>query len=764
MSRESLTAYLQRIRKSGLVDSETLRQNIRQFRKDHLKSGGTDATMTLEAVSEYLLNAGILTEWQNKKFLEGHTKGFLLGRYKLLKHLGSGGMSKVYLAEHSTLRRQVAIKVLPTTFVGRKTYFERFLREARAIASLDHPNVVQAYSVDNEDDVHYIVMQYIQGTDLQRLVSDQGPLSFRQAADYIRQAALGLQHIHDKQLIHRDVKPANLMVDSQEIIKVMDLGLVHLGTEVRSLTLEHNENVLGTADYLAPEQAVNSHEVDRRVDIYALGCTLYFLLTAQPPFPSGTVTQRLMKHQHELPQPVSELRPEMPPGLLAIMMRMMAKHPSDRQSQAKLVAEQLHHWLDYGELPPNFADIAPEDLPGRRLLEPQLLSQLLPNQNSPSQNSPSRPQSGRQVPLAALPASPAPASPAPASPAPASPAPVRVAPVRVALAATRPAAGVLTSSGAAHPEPVGVGTAPSSPAGTLPQSAEASPFVVAPTAELKGSSKTSLGQFVQFWGAPFTAAALSGAVVVLLLLAIFWFGSLRVDPSRTGLDPLAEPAPLANSQDRSGEPTDSRQTALGLAPGELGRWLVIHPDSVEGSRMSLIPQSDGSTVVSTQPQTMVVCTVSGYTWLSDLQRLRLEFEALPQNNPTELGPTNPEWTLYEVEVEVETLDGHQRSHQNSKSQAQGSSPRKVLLQAIAPEDAQALCDGRPGPLVVLVQPRTAESHQFSRQVFLQAQMPFGSPSGTKITIRLTSKLGPGSQGRFRVSVASLDSPKSSQPH
>jgi serine/threonine-protein kinase len=189
-------------------------------------------------------------------------------------------------------------------------------------------------------------MEYVEGRDLQRTVHAEGPLDYVRAADYVRQAAEGLAHAHDAGLIHRDVKPANLLVDQKQVVKVLDLGLARFNDEGQaSLTVIHDENVLGTADYLAPEQAVDSHGVDGRADIYSLGCSLYYLLTGHPPFPDGTLPQRLMKHQRAAPPSIRLDRPEAPEDLLAICAKMMAKKPADRYQSMYEVSAALAEWL-----------------------------------------------------------------------------------------------------------------------------------------------------------------------------------------------------------------------------------------------------------------------------------------------------------------------------------------------------------------------------------------------------------------------------------
>ena len=290
----------------------------------------------------HLIDAGLLTKWQCDKLLEGRHKGFFLGKYKLLDHLGTGGMSSVYLAQHTLMRRNVAIKVLPQTRVKDTSYLARFHREARAAAALDHPNIVRAYDVDNDADVHYLVMEYVEGRDLQIQVAADGSLPVVQAAEYIRQAAAGLAHAHKAGLIHRDIKPANLLVDLKGTVKILDMGLAQFADDTQaSLTIAHDEKVLGTVDYLSPEQAIDSHTVDARADIYSLGCTLYFALVGHPPFPEGTLTQRLMMHQTQQPESIRKQRPDVPEDLVAIFYKMTAKRRDQRYQKADDVVDAL---------------------------------------------------------------------------------------------------------------------------------------------------------------------------------------------------------------------------------------------------------------------------------------------------------------------------------------------------------------------------------------------------------------------------------------
>lgn len=342
MAKLKAETFIDLLRRSGLVEKDRLHAALSEL-KDQV---GAEALADTELVVNRLVQAGLITRWQADKLLEGRYKGFFLGRHKLLDHLGTGGMSSVYLAEHVLMQRRVAIKVLPKNRVEDMSYLERFYREARAAAALDHHNIVRAYDVDNDGTNHYLVMEYVEGRDLQQMVKEDGPLDYVAAADYIRQAAEGLAHAHQAGLIHRDVKPANLLVDRRNVVKVLDLGLARFTDEQNvSLTETYDENVLGTADYLAPEQALDSHDADARADIYALGCTLYYVLTGHPPFPGGTLPQRLMRHQKQPPPNIQAERPDAPNDLVNICLKMMAKKPGQRYQSAAEVAEVLADWL-----------------------------------------------------------------------------------------------------------------------------------------------------------------------------------------------------------------------------------------------------------------------------------------------------------------------------------------------------------------------------------------------------------------------------------
>ena len=290
--------------------------------------------------------AGLISAWQNWHLLEGRCRGFFLGKYKLISYLNAGGMSRVYLAEHVLLKRRVAIKLFAEGPQDDGFRLKRFYVESEACAALNHPNIVKAFDFDSDGSFHFLVMEYVDGSDLHRLVARQGVLPFDRAADYVRQAALGLAHAHAAGMIHRDVKPANLLLDRDGSVKLLDLGVVRVTRQNEtSLTLDQGVHIIGTVDYLPPEQFLDGHNVDARADLYSLGCTLFFLLTGRPPYNKGNQSQRIMMHQTEPPSSVFVDRPDCPAGLAQICERLMAKNPDDRFPSASDVARVLGDWL-----------------------------------------------------------------------------------------------------------------------------------------------------------------------------------------------------------------------------------------------------------------------------------------------------------------------------------------------------------------------------------------------------------------------------------
>lgn len=339
MAQVDADRFVELIRLSRTVDDADLEKSLAR--------ASDDVKLSSEKLAQLFIDAGLLTRWQCDNLLDGKHKGFRLGNYRLMRKLGRGGMSTVYLARHALMKREAAIKVLPRRRVEDSSYLARFHREAQAAAALDHPNVVRIYDVDSDGNTHFIAMEFIDGQDLQTRVANDGRLDCDLAADYVAQAGLGLQHAHDIGLIHRDIKPANLLANDKEVIKILDMGLAKFDEDddEASLTKDHNENVLGTVDYLSPEQARDSHTVDHRADIYSLGCTLYFLLGGNAPFPEGSLAQRILKHQQSKPTPLLEKWDDIPVELVAICNRMMEKDPEKRPQSGMEVAELLAEYL-----------------------------------------------------------------------------------------------------------------------------------------------------------------------------------------------------------------------------------------------------------------------------------------------------------------------------------------------------------------------------------------------------------------------------------
>ena len=414
-SPSTVAEFLDLVRKSGVIDEKRLDAQLEKLRA--ASAMPTDPGK----LAGLLVRDGVVTFFQAKQFMDGKWRRFTLGKYKVLEQLGAGGMGSVYLCEHMMMRRRVAVKVLPATKADDPASLERFQREARAVAALDHPNIVRAYDIDQVEKLHFLVMEYVDGASLQEIVKKTGPMDVTRAAHYIRQSALGLQHAHESGLVHRDIKPGNILVDRNGIVKVLDMGLARFfNDEEDVLTKKYDENVLGTADYLAPEQALDSHSVTIRADIYSLGATFYFCLTGRTPFSEGTVAQKLIWHQTRQPKPVRSLRPDVDEGVVAILERMMAKRAEDRYQTPQAVAEALAPWTQTAISPPPDAEM-PHLSPAARggsgsdaALPPPTVSGIPPSPG-PRKNwqvtTTSKPPSGSALPTARPGPSPAAAKP-----------------------------------------------------------------------------------------------------------------------------------------------------------------------------------------------------------------------------------------------------------------------------------------------------------------------------------------------------------------
>jgi serine/threonine protein kinase len=262
--------------------------------------------------------------------------------------LGAGGMGQVYLAEHRHMKRRVAIKILSPEAMLSEAAVKRFQREVEAAARLTHPNIVRAYDANEQNGVWHLVMEYVDGSDLAAVVQDRGPLPVAEAAHYIVQAARGLAYAHAAGIVHRDIKPANLLVDRDGVVKILDMGLARFDSEPESLDhqLTRDGQVMGTIDYMAPEQAANTRAADARSDIYSLGCTLFRLLTGESIYAGETLVAKLLAHQTAPVPSLCPHRPDVPAELNSVFQRLVAKSPGDRFATAQDVATALQKWAD----------------------------------------------------------------------------------------------------------------------------------------------------------------------------------------------------------------------------------------------------------------------------------------------------------------------------------------------------------------------------------------------------------------------------------
>jgi molecular chaperone DnaK len=325
----TLEQYVQDLLASGLMEADELRD----FRAALPPQGGP---LTAESLGHELVRRGRLSHFQAARIYAGQPGGMTLGNYVIVDQIGAGGMGDVFKAEHRRMKRPVVIKVLHPKNTEAEVALKRFEREVIAAGQLSHPNIVTAFDAGAEAGVHYLVMEYVEGCDLSSLVKSQGPLTVDQALDYLVQAARGLAYAHAQGIVHRDVKPSNLLVDTAGTVKVLDLGLARLAwrrgqpppADEEAVTEENQ--IVGTVDYMSPEQADNSGEVDERSDIYSLGCTLYRLLTGKPPYGGDSFVQKLVAHRRDpIPSLCAERR-DVPESLDRVYQRMLGKRPRDR--------------------------------------------------------------------------------------------------------------------------------------------------------------------------------------------------------------------------------------------------------------------------------------------------------------------------------------------------------------------------------------------------------------------------------------------------
>lgn len=304
-----------------------------------------------EAFAKKLVQRKKLTAFQATAIFRGRPHGLVLGDYTLLERIGVGGMGQVFKARHHRMDRVVALKVLPAKTMNSPDAIQRFQREVKAAAKLSHPNIVTAFDAREDGGVYSLVMEYVDGIDLARLVTEQGPLEVGQALDYIVQTARGLEHAHAQGVVHRDIKPANLLLDKQGTIKILDMGLARfqeesIGTVSAAAGLTNVGTLLGTVDFMSPEQALDCRQAACTSDIYSLGCTLYVLLIGHPVYVAETMMARILAHRESPPPSLCVERKDIPAAVDAAFGRMVAKKAESRFQSMTDVIDALTHLKD----------------------------------------------------------------------------------------------------------------------------------------------------------------------------------------------------------------------------------------------------------------------------------------------------------------------------------------------------------------------------------------------------------------------------------
>ena len=339
----SVDGFLKHLNDSGVLSSEEIKQVESQI-------PSTKRNLDAQSLAKELIRLKKLTVFQANTLYQTNPAPLIMGNYVLQDQIGTGGMGVVYKAQHRRMKRDVAIKVLSSTAMKAANVVKRFLREAEAAAKLNHPNIVAAYDADEFDGIPFLAMEFVDGQDLAIHVKEKGPLTVEKAIDCMLQAARGLEHAHSQGIVHRDIKPANLLLDVHGTIKILDMGLArfHEGGSGLPLAeagaLTQAGSIVGTVDYMSPEQAVDSRQADQLSDIYSLGATMFFLLTGRPMFESDSLMGRLLEHRDSPRPSICSIRSDVPAQIDTIFHRMVARKKEDRYASVSDLIRDLTNW------------------------------------------------------------------------------------------------------------------------------------------------------------------------------------------------------------------------------------------------------------------------------------------------------------------------------------------------------------------------------------------------------------------------------------
>jgi serine/threonine protein kinase len=343
--------FLRHVLRSRLLARDELQAALRGVPRDRRDDAG--------ALADHLVRAGKLTRFQSSKLLKGASGGLIIGPFRILTPLGKGGMGTVFLVRDQRSNQLAALKILPPRLAREERMLARFRREMDLSRKVAHPHLAWTFEVGEHHGVQYLAMEFVPGRTLTRLVRDEGVMHWKRAARVMAEVAAALQHAHEQGVIHRDLKPSNVMITPNDHAKVLDLGLAMTHGEVveDARVVGGQGYIVGSMDYIAPEQTLDAAKVDGRCDLYALGCTLYFALSGRQPFPGGTSKEKIQRHRTEQPTPISELVPGLPVGFVGLVEGLMCKDPSGRPPTAQLAEMELRMWATGEEEPP--PDAAP---------------------------------------------------------------------------------------------------------------------------------------------------------------------------------------------------------------------------------------------------------------------------------------------------------------------------------------------------------------------------------------------------------------------